>query len=31
MKALETMTLTEKQLGKIQVCEKKPGKNNRGR
>ena len=27
---LETMTLTEKQQEKVQVCEKQPGKHNRG-
>ena len=30
MNALETMTLTEKQQEKVQVCEKQPGKNNHG-
>ena len=30
MNALETKTLTEKQLEKVQVCEKQPRKNNRG-
>ncbi len=30
MNALETMALTEKQQEKVQVCEKQPGKNNRG-
>ena len=30
MNALETVALTDKQQEKIQVCEKQPGKNNRG-
>ena len=30
MNALDTMTLTEKQLDKIQICERQPGKNNHG-
>ena len=30
MSALETLTLTKKQQEKVQVCEKQPGKNNRG-
>ena len=30
MNALETMALTEKQQEKVQVCDKLPGKNNRG-
>ena len=29
MNALETMTLTEKQHEKVQVCKKQSGKNNR--
>ena len=28
--AVETMALTEKQQEKVQICEKQPGKNNRG-
>ena len=30
MNARETMALTEKQQDKVQICEKQPGKNNRG-
>ena len=31
MNALETMELTKKQQEKVQVCEKQPGNNNRGK
>ena len=31
MNKLEMMALTEKQQEKVQVCEKQPGQNNRGR